>query len=86
MVPDGFRAVLREILVGYVLGPNLCAALAVSAGPAGIIYEQLASRQSGTYYWDGRVVMDPGDELEVNCGVNWLQATVYAGGYLLTLP
>jgi hypothetical protein len=81
--PAGFRAIVRDIeLLETSPGGGIFQA---SAG-AGIVFWTAGPNLTSTYNyypWHGRVIFEEGEQLEIS---NDLPVSMYAGGYLLSLP
>jgi hypothetical protein len=84
-VPDGYRAVLRDV-DGFIDAYSGLTALAIDGvGGATIAYWSVASGTFQTIQWRGRQVFNPGDIIGfLQTGAD--PVSVSASGYLLTLP
>jgi hypothetical protein len=84
VVPDGYRAVVRDISA-YWLGDSGGGALQGAIdGVAYFMYFIGTADVPGGYHWEGRVVVDPGEALAINVPMgNW---SFVVSGYLLKLP
>jgi hypothetical protein len=81
-VPAGFTVVLRDIeLYQYSGGSGLYYLAISAAGSNAIVYAVTAAPTASSYHWDGRVVMNAGDELLGQAAAANNQVVV--SGYLL---
>jgi hypothetical protein len=83
LCPAGYRAVLRSI---YLLETSPGGGIFQAAAGAGIVFWTAGPNLTTTYNyysWDGRLVFEAGEQLEIS---NDLAVSMYAGGYLLSLP
>jgi hypothetical protein len=81
--PVGFRAVLRAI---YLLETTPGGGIFQAAAGAGIVFWTAGPNLTTTYNyypWEGRLIFEAGEQLEIS---NDLPVSMYAGGYLLSLP
>lgn len=85
-VPAGYRAVIRDISGVGVAGDTETLIYQIAAADAGIIQRQLPPLLTRQIHWEGRVVLNPGDEISVNVtgAASVSQWTV--SGYLLQAP
>lgn len=86
IVPDGFRAVVRDVsgtIQGDDVGP---ATVYCFAGSANFFSVQLPAQRGRAFHWDGRVVIAEGATIIVTTDADSAQFDVHVSGYLLSLP
>lgn len=84
-VPDGYLAVVRDI-VGLSEGdPDIILQVAVNPADSTIAYLEFGSADVGFVHWEGRQVVNPGSTIAIDAsGTTFVSARV--SGYLLGLP
>jgi hypothetical protein len=84
-VPAGFIAVVRCIDLWCPAGYGGSRTLVQMVSPACIIFEAIFGAGEESAHWDGRQVLEPGEQLTLNSDVP-SPGSALVSGYLLTLP
>lgn len=86
VVPAGFKAVVRDISAVLEAVFGEAGSLQCSAGLVIFAKWDAAPQQRRTIHWDGRVVLNAGEQLQARADGSGFDAQVIVSGYLLTLP
>lgn len=84
-VPGGFIAVIRSIEIFAAPSQDGYNALVQLVEPAVVLFSWDPTVGGSTFHWDGRQVLEAGEELTINSTLS-APSSMIVSGYLLTLP
>lgn len=85
-VPAGYRAVLRDISGVAIGGSAVTLIYSIAAADATVLLAQVPPQVNTPIHWEGRVVLNAGNQISVSVAGAGTASQWTISGYLLALP